>query len=130
MTTPTRDMVLDALLAERIDWGRHTTVSSFNELLDAAARAEMEATDAVSYEAIQCAILDRYHHGKEVLEEWKLVQSETFDGEDLAQAEAAWDARRTLGVVGHLVNVYYGYITTHEHMRYVGLAPRQEQEEA
>lgn len=130
-TTPTRQDVLDALLAERIEagWKRAPARQTFKEFAALIVEAELEAMDGGGdYDTVYASLIRRHRRGLAVLNTWRLVQSNSCSGCKPDEANAALLACRALGAVGSLVEVCCGYVPTHDHMRYVGLAPRQQEE--
>lgn len=129
MTTPTRDMVLDALLVERIEHRRRERDTSLNAELMDAVFIELDHGDYSQYEEKLRTITASQIRGKEVLRDWRLVQSEVFDDENPDIGEQGRAATPSLaGVQSEWVKVYVGYIPTENRRRYVGLAPRQQED--
>lgn len=127
-TLPTRQDVLDALLAERIGRLPETVRVSVEGCLDVAALDEADATGK-DYDDAYDEMIEHYEAGQEILRDWRLVQSETFD--PTVSLETVLGHQQLVlnrGAVMPLIAVYVGYIPVDACMRYVGLAPRQEEE--
>lgn len=135
MTTPTRQMVLDALLVERIDKASAFLERPVRDCLRDAAYEESIATNGGDLEDYwdMCDEMDRrYDNGTEILGDWRLVQSKAFDWDaaPVSRCLERLEEVESQDPVGYVLATYGGYIPTKEHTRYVGLAPRQEVEES